>query len=1019
MAKAVSPHGGLEGRLVLLGWLHDLLGYESTAGLLDATKHSEEGFGPDGHSHVNRILRSRKLSLDRNRLDMYDANIRRHLESINAGRDKPLTLKYFQYLAILYAEIFLDFKYSGELLPSLNKWVERLNDKMPNGSLHKRFTEDELGKLAFWMATGSGKTIIMHINYLQFKHYRPEPMNNVLLITPNIGLSKQHIRDLKRSCIQAGHFTGRTANDIDVIEITRFKTERSRKGKTVQVDAFGDGNLVFVDEGHKGYGGESWLGVRDSLGKTGFTFEYSATFGQALGAAKDIHLAEEYGRAIIFDYSYHYFYHDGYGKDFAIVNMDRDAEGMTDTLLLANMLAFYEQRLVFDEHAADLQPYNLDRPLWVFAGSSVNAVRTEKKKPRSDILRVVRFLHRLLAGREWAEAAICDILAGRFGLKDGRGDDIFGDRFGYLRGRASIYDDMLKRVLHTKSGGGLRLHRISGSEGEIGMKAGSEDYFGVINIGDRDRFEKLVGSSMPDVMLEHDMISGSLFAGINDKNTTVEVLVGAKKFTEGWNSWRVSAMGLLNMGRSEGSQIIQMFGRGVRLRGENMSLKRSSAASGHPDYVRYLETLNIFALRASYMAQFREYLEREGAPVRGMVDIHLSIRADQALLGSGLVVPCLRKGAAFGNEAIALGVDGSVKVTVDTSPKITVTASGSGGIGERQVAAQAGRKIKDLEWVDMHGIYIELLKRKSESNWHNMIVRPHTPEDILRNGGYKIVAKDTLFRPVSHDDMLDLQEAAAKVVLTYAEKFYKMRLSQWESSHMECVELGDEHPNFQDYTITIPGDDESLVAEIRSLAGECNRIYDMESGTLPGVHFDRHLYLPLLREPKDNIKISPPGLNEGETRFVKDLREYCENGKLAGELFLLRNQSRKGIGFFGDRGIYPDFILWIKSRGAQRVVFVEPHGMFYDNEPDRNDKVRLCGMLRGLTNKQQPGMAGVTLDSYVISETPLDELAKMYGGDWNDRLKFTQHHILFPDDDYIPEIIHGTTAFMPHEDGSG
>ncbi len=82
---------------------------------------------------------------------------------------------------------------------------------------------------------------------------------------------------------------------------------------------------------------------------------------------------------------------------------------------------------------------------------------------------------------------------------------------------------------------------------------------------------------------------------------------------EGWNSWRVSNMGLLNIGRSEGSEIIQLFGRGVRLRGLGLSLKRSSALDGkHPEHIKLLETLNIFAVRANYMAQFRDYLEREG-----------------------------------------------------------------------------------------------------------------------------------------------------------------------------------------------------------------------------------------------------------------------------------------------------------------------------------------------------------------------------------------------------------------------
>ena len=58
------------------------------------------------------------------------------------------------------------------------------------------------------------------------------------------------------------------------------------------------------------------------------------------------------------------------------------------------------------------------------------------------------------------------------------------------------------------------------------------------------------------------------------------MLIGSKKFTEGWSSWRVSSMGLMNIGRGEGPEIIQLFGRGVRLRGYNTSLKRSRALDG-------------------------------------------------------------------------------------------------------------------------------------------------------------------------------------------------------------------------------------------------------------------------------------------------------------------------------------------------------------------------------------------------------------------------------------------------------
>jgi hypothetical protein len=79
-------------------------------------------------------------------------------------------------------------------------------------------------------------------------------------------------------------------------------------------------------------------------------------------------------------------------------------------------------------------------------------------------------------------------------------------------------------------------------------------------------------------------------------------------------------MGLMNVGATEGSQIIQLFGRGVRLKGYGLSLKRSTRTLlpdgvTRPKHVGTLETLNIFGIHADYMAQFRDFLEEEGLPV--------------------------------------------------------------------------------------------------------------------------------------------------------------------------------------------------------------------------------------------------------------------------------------------------------------------------------------------------------------------------------------------------------------------
>ena len=161
-----------------------------------------------------------------------------------------------------------------------------------------------------------------------------------------------------------------------------------------------------------------------------------------------------------------------------------------------------------------------------------------------------------------------------------------------------VYADILATVFHTPGGVGLRLCSIRNSRGEIGLKAGgAEDYFGLIYIGDAGKFKKLAAQDSAGITLEDDAMADSLFDGINAPDTGIDVLIGAKKFMEGWNSWRVSNMGLLNIGRKEGSEIIQMFGRGVRLQGRDYSLKRSAALDGdHPNDLGLLETLNIFAV---------------------------------------------------------------------------------------------------------------------------------------------------------------------------------------------------------------------------------------------------------------------------------------------------------------------------------------------------------------------------------------------------------------------------------------
>ena len=185
----------------------------------------------------------------------------------------------------------------------------------------------QLNKLAFWMATGSGKTLLMHANILQYRHAltrhgRRRELNRILLLTPNEGLSQQHLREFEAAGIDAELFNkdGRrlfSGQAVEIIEVTRLRDEMG--DRTIAIDAFEGNNLVLVDEGHRGAsGGEegAWMRARNALCEKGFSFEYSATFGQAVKGSP--RLTELYAKSTLCDYSYRYFYGDGFGKDYQI-----------------------------------------------------------------------------------------------------------------------------------------------------------------------------------------------------------------------------------------------------------------------------------------------------------------------------------------------------------------------------------------------------------------------------------------------------------------------------------------------------------------------------------------------------------------------------------------------------------------------------------------------------------------------------------------------------------------------------
>lgn len=1018
-------------RLVLNKWLFSLFGAEQFEDLAKhLTDDNLEGFDEDNISKFVQVLILRLpvgSQLTKAQLLGYDENIVRHWKAMAEPRShggKLITPKYFQFLSLLFTEIYLEryFQDKEALLYELNAFLLKFNDGLKKADQVGEFKLNELNKLAFWNATGSGKTLLMHINILQYKHYlkkygNARDLNRIILLTPNEGLSLQHLDEFKLSKMPAHLFrkdqTSRHLKQIEIIDIHKLKDDSG--DKTVAVDSFEGNNLVLVDEGHKGSGGKEWMDKRNKLCEEGFSFEYSATFGQALKAANKPKLTEQYAKCIVFDYSYRYFYKDGYGKDYKILNLSEETDQeRKDLYLSACLLSFYQQVRLFEEGYNDLRPFNIHRPLWVFVGGRVNAVRTEQGQKVSDVTAILRFLSTFTKDKQASVAALDRILNGTDGLTDANGRSIFAATFGHLKiaklTAEEIFSDILKRVFHSRTPGKIHVEHLKGGDGEIALKLGEgNDPFGVINVGDAKQLWNLCDELDELVTIEKDF-SESLFRKINDEDGGINLLIGSKKFTEGWNSWRVSTMGLMNIGRSEGSEIIQLFGRGVRLKGYEFCLKRSKEILGisKPDFITTCETLNIFGVRADYMQQFKEFLEEEGLPT----EVEEFVLPAICNLGKvKLKVPSVSDDVNFKKEKrTTLTTPPEVLTkrpfTLDWYPKIQAIVSeahkGAFADGEKHEIRRL--KERHLAFINWDEVFFELVRFKNERSWYNFNLNKGLLKDLFIDGGwFKLQIPEEEIEPTSFTNIRRCQEVIVALLKKYCDRFYGYKKDEFEKPHLGYKEITPDDPNFFDeYRIAIDKSADNIIQEVQELQEAIDNGDLKDRGLqLQSFVFQQHLYYPLLhvngKKTSELVKVTPVDLNEGEKDFVFDLRKFYDTNTdwfEGRELYLLRNLSKgKGIGFFEAENFHPDFILWLVQDGKQHIAFVDPKGILRLRGLE-DPKVMFFEKVKELEERLKDD--DVTMTSFIVSNTPLEEVKWWSGGD---AVEFSKRNVLFQKED--------------------
>lgn len=275
---------------------------------------------------------------------------------------------------------------------------------------------------------------------------------------------------------------------------------------------------------------------------------------------------------------------------------------------------------------------------------------------------------------------------------------------------------------------------------------------------------------------------------------------------------------------------------------------------------------------------------------------------------------------------------------------------------------------------------------------------------------------------------------------SYVEKAYNNAKSRWMSHNVVTAYLDSSHPNFEEeYHVLMHKDlfkneDEAgFYKAINKLKQELaegtfsKSIRIANSDNFEALYISGHLYQPLLylNEPEFKhkeigklIEIKPVALNKGERDFVCDIQRFFDNNQAFFEgksLYLLRNKSRKGIGFFEDRGFYPDFIIWLVVGEHQYISFIDPKGISHITGFS-SSKIQLYKSIR---EDIEPGLhdSDITLNSYIVSNTEMKVVAHWVDFpdlDLNSKQKiFNEHHIYFQGDQkksYIRLILENMLA---------
>jgi len=490
-----------------------------------------------------------------------------------------------------------------------------------------------INRISFWMATGSGKSLVI-IKLIQVLKYlierREIPPYDILVLTHRDDLIEQ----FKRRVDEFNYANETKINLKELKEYPEVKRQRTLFGITVfyyRSDNLSDEQkekiidfknydndgkwYIFLDEAHKGDKEESKRQhIYSILSRNGFLFNSSATFIDP----RDIITSA-------FEFNLSSFINSGYGKHIGILKQEirafRDEEdysGEEKQKIVLKSLILLTYLKKFYEDIKNIQSELYHKPLLL---TLVNSVNTED----ADLKLFFRELEKI--GKEEIEQEVFRSALDELWdeLKE-EPDFIFEDsrkiKIDKVIFRSITRDDLLNYVYNSEASGEIEILRRPSNKKELAFKLKTSDIpFALIKIGDISGWlkEELVGYEVQERFEDE-----SYFENLNREESEINILMGSRGFYEGWDSNRPNVINFINIGMGEDAKkfILQSVGRGVRIEPIKENRKRLlqiyNAKEIDEDLferiknkVLPIETLFIFGTNRSALVRVIQELEKE------------------------------------------------------------------------------------------------------------------------------------------------------------------------------------------------------------------------------------------------------------------------------------------------------------------------------------------------------------------------------------------------------------------------